>query len=103
MNVSDLIATAGAYGVKVVFSDLGIYSGHELRSEFDPSEPAIRINARLIGAMTPEQRGRFIAHAIGHELFHYFEHRGEIPTSRNRKAREEFANGFAQTLIAWRA
>ena len=100
MTASDLIALARAHHINVVFADLGRYEGHELRSEFDPSEPMIRINARLVDVMKPEQADRFIAQAIAHELFHYLEHRGEIRAAQNRKLRERLADRFARTFIA---
>jgi hypothetical protein len=43
--------------------------------------------------------GDFIAFAVGHELYHHREHRGEVPRLPDRKAREIAANDFARSLL----
>ncbi|MBV8689899.1 MAG: hypothetical protein JOZ59_07330, partial [Candidatus Eremiobacteraeota bacterium] len=87
-------------GIALVFADLGMYAECELRSEFDSAGPVIRINTRLIDAMSPERRDSFVTHAIAHELFHYFEHRGDVQRVGDRKVREANAERFAQNLAA---
>ncbi len=99
MIASRLFALARAHGVNVVLTNLGMYSGFELRSEFDPSGPAIRVNSSLIRAMHADEADLFVARAIAHEFYHYLEHRATVDRSP-RSTREQRAERFAQTLIA---
>ena len=72
----------------------------ELRSEYDPGGPVIRVNKRVIEHLPVAEIGDFIAFAIGHELYHHREHKGEIPRLLDRAARETAANDFARKLLA---
>ncbi|MBV9277152.1 MAG: hypothetical protein JOZ97_02850 [Candidatus Eremiobacteraeota bacterium] len=100
MNSRTVMALLRAQGIVLEFADLGVYAECELRSEFDPAGPIIRINMRLIDTMSPERRDPFVTHAIAHELFHYFEDRGDVQRVRDRKVREANAERFAQNLAA---
>ena len=90
---------AREYGVDVVFADLGDWGVDELRSEYDPSGPAIRINIRVAEQMSPSELGEFVAFATGHELYHHREMIGEIERLSERKDREIAANAFARKLL----
>ena len=86
---------AREYGVPVEFADLGEWGGGaELRSEYDPAGPVIRINTRAVAA----HGNAIVALAIGHELYHHREHLGEIPKLPSRAMREAAADAFARTL-----
>lgn len=100
MSLPNYLALAQRYGIDVVFCDLGVYSNCELRSEFDPTEPSIRVNARLTEALSQDDAQRFIQHAIAHELYHYFEHRGVVHRAKARAQREQNAERFARRLSA---
>ncbi len=78
--------------MKIEFADLGDWGDAELRSEYDPQGPVIRINSRIAGNMTPEERAAFVKRAIAHELYHHREHCGEIPVIGDRAAREAAAS-----------
>ena len=71
----------------------------ELRSEYDPAGPTIRLNKRVIEHLPVAEIGDFIAFAVGHELYHHREHRGKVPRLPDRKAREIAANDFARSLM----
>ena len=90
---------AREYGVAVEFSDLGDWGVDELRSEYDPKGPVIRINIRVAEQMTSPELGEFITFAVGHELYHHREAIGEIPRLEERKDREIAANEFARKLL----
>ena len=89
---------ARQYGVAVVVADLGDWGAADLYSEYDPEGPEIRINARTLAQLAPDAAERFIAHAVGHELYHHGEALGEIPRITARAAREREADRFAQAL-----
>ncbi|MDQ2866096.1 MAG: hypothetical protein M3R51_07690 [Candidatus Eremiobacteraeota bacterium] len=93
------LALARKYGIAVSFADLGEWGVDELRSEYDPEGPSIRINSRVAEQMTTEELGEFVTFAIGHELYHHREHIEEIPLLSERKARETAANDFARKLL----
>ena len=93
------LALAREYGVAVEFADLGDWGVDELRSEYDPAGPVIRINMRVAEQMTPEELGEFVVLCVGHELYHHREHLGEIPRLEERKERELAANEFARRLL----
>lgn len=93
------LTLAREYGVAVQFADLGDWGMDELRSEYDPSGPAIRINIRVAETLDPNELGDFVTFCIGHELYHHREHIGEIPHLADRKSREIAANDFARKLI----
>lgn len=90
---------AREYGVEVLFADLGDWGIDELRSEYDPKGPKIRINTRVAEQLTPSELGDFVAFSIGHELYHHRENIGEVPKLMNRKDRETAANAFARQLL----
>jgi hypothetical protein len=94
------LAKARAYGVAVRFADLGDWGHDELRAEYDPSIPEIRLNVRIAASLPPESLGEFVALGVGHELYHHREHIGEVPTIADRRARESAADGFARDLIS---
>jgi len=79
------------YGVRVRFADLGDWGESELRSEYDPEVPEIRLNNRLALELVP--------FAIAHELYHHREAIGEIVTLRDRSAREAAADAYAARLL----
>ena len=90
---------AREYGVAVEFADLGDWGVDELRSEYDPAGPTIRINTRVAEQMTPTELGEFMTFCVGHELYHHRETIGEIPKLEERKDREIAANDFARKLL----
>jgi len=90
---------AREYGVDIRFADLGDWGVDELRSEYDPSVPAIRINIRVAEQMTADELGEFVAFAVGHELYHHREAIGEIEKFPERKDRETAANAFSRRLL----
>jgi Zn-dependent peptidase ImmA (M78 family) len=85
--------------VEIEYADLGEWGMDELRSEYDPQGPTIRINKRVIEHLPANEIGEFIAFAVGHELYHHREHRGEVHRLPDRKAREIAANDFARALL----
>ncbi len=94
------IALAHAFGVRVEIADLGDWGSDELRSEYDPDGPVIRINQRIVERLDSNEIGNFVALAIGHELYHHREHRGEVAPAPNRSARERAADDYARRLLA---
>ena len=86
-------------GVRVEFADLGAWGGAQLRSEYDPQGPVIRINTRMLNETAPAECARFIAAAIAHELYHHREAAGEIPRIADRSQREHAADAFARELL----
>jgi len=92
-------AQARAYGLGVRFADLGDWGRDELRSEYDPEIPEIRLNVRVARALSGAQLGEFVELAVGHELYHHRERIGEIPVERDRRARESAADAFARSLL----
>ena len=92
---------AREYGIEVEFADLGDWGVDELRSEYDPSGPTIRINSRVAEQMTPAELGEFVVISVGHELYHHREAIGEIERLQERKDREIAANEFARRLLEY--
>jgi hypothetical protein len=90
---------AREYGVAIVFADLGDWGASELRSEYDPSGPAISINSRVVERLPRPQRDEFVALAIGHELYHHREQLGEVARIRDRASREAAADAYARALL----
>jgi hypothetical protein len=88
----EAIALCAQYGVRICFAELGDWGKAELRAEYDPGGPEIRVSQRL-----PRESVPF---AIGHELYHHREAIGEIATLPNREAREAAADAFARDLVA---
>ncbi len=79
---------ARRYGVEIDYADLGDWGMDELRSEYDPDGPVIRLNKRVIENLPAEEIGDFIVFSIAHELYHHREHRGEIAHQlESRRAR----------------
>lgn len=78
--------------MKIEFADLGDWGDAELRSEYDPQGPVIRINFRVADRLSPEERSAFVKRAIAHEMYHHLEHLGEIPVIADRAAREAAAS-----------
>jgi hypothetical protein len=93
------LEAARSHGVDVRFADLGDWGRDELRAEYDPSIPEIRLNARYAASLSGGALGEFIALAVGHELYHHCERTGEIAVLRDRRAREVAAGDFARKLL----
>lgn len=93
------IAFARNYGVAIRFADLGDWGLDELRSEYDPGIPEIRLNVRIAEQLTPAELGDFVTLAIGHELYHHRERIGEIVVIGDRIAREHAANDYARAFL----
>jgi len=96
VNLFDL---ARESGIRVEFADLGTWGGAQLRSEYDPRGPVIRINTRMLDGTAPAESARFVAAAIAHELYHHREAAGEIPRIADRSQRERAADAFARELL----
>jgi hypothetical protein len=90
---------AREYGVSIAFADLGDWGVDELRSEYDPAGPAIRINARVAETLSGLELGEFITMCVGHELYHHREAIGEIEVLAKRHERELAAAEFARKLL----
>jgi hypothetical protein len=97
--VSHALARARAYGVAVRFDDLGDWGRDELRSEYDPAVPEIRLNIRVAASLPIEALGEFVALAVGHELYHHRERIGEVKPIGDPHARESAAADFARALM----
>ncbi len=91
---------AKRYGVEIEYADLGNWGVDELRSEYDPEGPVIRVNKRVMENLPVAEIGDFIAFSIAHELYHHREHRGDVPRQPDRAARETAANDFARKMLA---
>jgi hypothetical protein len=91
---------ARRYGIEIEYADLGEWGVDELRSEYDPEGPVIRVNKRVIEHLPVPEIGDFIAFCVAHELYHHREQRGEVPRLVDRAARETAANDFARRLLA---
>ncbi|MBV9736549.1 MAG: hypothetical protein JO177_00145 [Candidatus Eremiobacteraeota bacterium] len=89
--------------VNLFFEDLGGGGEFDVRSEFDPSESAIRINTRVLNKMKGDEAQRFIEHAIAHELYHVLEYCGDVERSTKRSVSEARAERFAQMVLETRA
>jgi hypothetical protein len=90
---------AREYGITISFADLGDWGIDELRSEYDPRGPAIRINIRIAEMLYGDELYDFITRCIGHELYHHREAIGEIPALPERRDREIAADSFARRLL----
>jgi|SRR5581483_1687020 len=88
-----------ASGVEVTIADLGEWGESELRSEYDPSAPIIRINSRVVHRIQKSERERFVAYAIGHEVYHHRERIGIIQRIGKRAERERMADTFAAEYL----
>lgn len=94
---------AKRYGVQIEYADLGDWGVDELRSEYDPDGPVIRVNKRIMENLPIAEIGDFIAFAVAHEIYHHREHHGEVARLPDRAARETAANAFARDLLAKQA
>jgi hypothetical protein len=99
MTMEVALRLARDYGVAIACADLGDWGSGELRSEYDPAGPAIRLNRRVAQRLSRWELDEFIALAVGHELYHHRESIGEIPACKDRKAREAAADDFARRLL----
>ncbi len=90
------LEAARAYDVAVIFADLGDWGATELRSEYDPHGPVIRINNRVT------MREELVARCIYHELYHHREAIGEVRRQGGRRAREAAADAFARAQMLQR-
>jgi hypothetical protein len=97
--VNRALERAREYGVAVRFAELGDWGRDELRSEYDPAVPEIRLNVAIASALSIRELGEFVALAVGHELYHHRERIGEVPTLSDRRARESAADDFARGLL----
>ncbi len=91
---------AQAYGVAIEYADLGDWGGAELRSEYDPRGPVIRINRRVVEPLDDGARSALIARCIFHELYHHREAIGEVRAQHSRRAREDAADAYARAMLA---
>jgi hypothetical protein len=91
--VKHALDLADSYGVTIEYADLGDWGRAELRSEYDPHGPVIRVNQRLM--MSDE----LIAQCIFHELYHHREAIGEVRRPHSRRAREDAADAFARAMM----
>jgi Zn-dependent peptidase ImmA (M78 family) len=89
--VSVVTTLCAQYGLNVRFADLGDWGRDELRAEYDPDVPEIRVNRHL--------RADLVEFAILHELYHHREAIGEVSVPRDRRAREAAANDYAAQLL----
>jgi hypothetical protein len=94
------LETAAAYGVAVLFEDLGDWGEAMLIAEYDPEGPAIRINLRALDRMCNDAaaRAELVARAVAHELYHHREAIGDVPRYSSRMAREREAREHARTF-----
>ena len=95
-----VLELAKHYGVEIEYADLGEWGMDELRSEYDPEGPVIRVNNRVIENLPVANIGGFIAFAVAHELYHHREHCGEVARFPDRAARENAADAFARKLVS---
>jgi len=96
------LEAARAYGVEVIFADLGDWGATELRSEYDPSVPQIRVNERVAQRYDGDARDEFVARCVFHELYHHREAIGDVRRQHGRRAREAAADAFARAMLALR-
>lgn len=92
------LALALHYGIPVSLDDLGDWGASELYSEYDPSAPAIRVNARVARGLPERERDAFVLTAVAHELYHHRERLGEVGVIADRAAREAAADAYARAL-----
>ncbi len=94
-----IAALLARYGVEVRYEDLGAWGDARLYSEYDPQGPIIRVNSRILTRLPEDERERFAARAVAHELYHHREHCGEIVRIPARAQREAAADHFARRLL----
>ncbi|MGB6986274.1 MAG: hypothetical protein WBD74_09920 [Candidatus Aquilonibacter sp.] len=100
--MKNALDVASAYGVTIEYADLGDWGRAELRSEYDPHGPVIRINGRVVAQLDANARATFIAHCVFHELYHHREAIGEVRRQHGRRAREAAAEAYARAMLALR-
>jgi hypothetical protein len=100
--VKNALEMARGYGVAIEFADLGNWGRAELRSEYDPHGPVIRINTRCMPQLDGNERDDFVAHCVFHELYHHRESIGEVHRQQSRRAREAAADAYARAMLALR-
>jgi hypothetical protein len=98
--LGEALRLAHEYGVAVRFDDLGAWSDGELRAEYDPAVPEIRINRRVVESLPAAERERFMELAVGHELYHHREHIGEVTKLSAKSEREAAADAYALELLS---
>jgi hypothetical protein len=98
--VKHALELAQAYGVAIEYADLGAWGRAELRSEYDPHGPMIRINRRVVEHLDEGMRDAFVAHCIFHELYHHREAIGAVRRRHSRRAREDAAEAYARAMLA---
>ncbi len=97
--MTQALRLARSYGITVRFADLGDWGCDELRSEYDPATPEIRINLRVAAELRVDELGAFVVLAVGHEIYHHREAIGEIVVLADRRAREAAAGAYAAELM----
>jgi hypothetical protein len=98
--LGEALRSAREYGIAVRFVDLGAWSDGELRAEYDPTVPEIRINRRLADLLPAAERERFVELAVGHELYHHREYTGEVTKLPTKGEREAAADLHAIELLS---
>ncbi|MBV8244825.1 MAG: hypothetical protein JOZ38_02785 [Candidatus Eremiobacteraeota bacterium] len=98
-RAAKLLAIVREENIAIECADLGAWSPHELRAEYDPSGPAIRLNSRVLTHLPPEEVQRFITQAVAHELYHHFERTGMQTRLLSRREREAAAEAFARAAM----
>jgi hypothetical protein len=92
------LALARSYGVAVRFAELGDWGALELRAEYDPAIPEIRLSRRVARRLRGRALRAFVLLAVGHELYHHRERIGEVAVIVRRSAREAAADAYAHAL-----
>ena len=98
-SYSRAFTLAREYGIEIEYADLGDWGVDQLRSEYDPHGPAIRVNRRVVESLPAEEVDGFVAFAVAHELYHHREHCREVRRLETRAARENAADDFARSLL----
>jgi hypothetical protein len=97
--VTPALELLASYGVVVRFADLGDWGEVELRAEYDPAVPEVRLNARVAARLAVDELRTFVALAAGHELYHHREAIGEVGVLPHGSAREAAADAYARDLL----
>ena len=98
--MNQALKLAREYDVRIELADLGEWGADELRSEYDPAGPTIRLNVRVAEKLPAGRIGEFVTLAVAHELYHHRERLGEIERLPDRAARESAADEFARRVLA---
>ena len=103
MTSAEAIAdVAERAGVAIEYADLGEWNGSELRAEYDPDGPVIRVNTRVLDELAGDERECFVVRAIAHELYHHLEARSDYAPAGSLRAREAAAQAFAERVLTMR-